>query len=116
MSLYREMDKENVAHIYNEVLLTIIKNEIVAFAEMWMNLETIIQNEVSQKEKNKCQIWTHLSGIEKNDTDESICKVEIETGIESRRVDTKGRINWETEIDTMNKIASENVLSNTGDY
>ena len=47
MSLYREMDKENVAHIYNEVLLTIIKNEIVAFAKMWMNLETVIQNEVS---------------------------------------------------------------------
>ena len=57
-----------------------------------------------------------MSGIEKNDTDESICKVEIETGVESRRVDTKGRMNWETEIDTMNKIASENVLSNTGDY
>ena len=32
------------------------KNEIVPFAEMWMNLETVIQNEVSQKEKNKCHI------------------------------------------------------------
>jgi len=27
------------------------RNEIVSFAEMWMDLETLIQNEVSQKEK-----------------------------------------------------------------
>ena len=27
------------------------RNEIVSFAEMWMDLETLIQSEVSQKEK-----------------------------------------------------------------
>ena len=29
------------------------KNEIELFVEMWMDLETAIQNEVSQKEKTK---------------------------------------------------------------
>ena len=36
----------------------------------WMNLEPIIQSEVSQKEKNKYHILTHICGIYKNDTDE----------------------------------------------
>ena len=29
----------------------------------WMNLEPIIQSEVSQKEKNKYQILTHRYGV-----------------------------------------------------
>ena len=29
----------------------------------WMNLESIIQNEVSQKEKNQYHILTHIYGI-----------------------------------------------------
>ena len=29
----------------------------------WMNLEAIIQSEVSQKEKDKCCILTHIYGI-----------------------------------------------------
>ena len=29
------------------------RNEIGSFVEMWMDLETLIQSEVSQKEKNK---------------------------------------------------------------
>ena len=29
----------------------------------WMNLEPIIQSEVSQKEKDKCRILTHIHGI-----------------------------------------------------
>ena len=29
----------------------------------WMNLEPITQNEVSQKEKDKCCILTHIYGI-----------------------------------------------------
>ena len=44
-----------------------------------MDLETVIQSEVSQKEKNKYRILTHVRGIQKNGTDEPICKAEIET-------------------------------------
>ena len=29
----------------------------------WMNLEPIIQSEVSQKEKNKCHLLAHIYGI-----------------------------------------------------
>ena len=36
-----------------EYCSTIKKNGIVSFAEMWMYLETVIQSETGQKEKNK---------------------------------------------------------------
>ena len=39
------------------------RNEIGSFVEMWMDLETVIQSKVSQKEKNKYQILTHICGI-----------------------------------------------------
>ena len=32
----------------------------------WMNLEPVVQSEVSQKEKNKYLILTHMYGIENN--------------------------------------------------
>ena len=38
----------------------------------WMNLEPIIQSEVSQKEKDIYRILTHIYGIEKNGTEEFI--------------------------------------------
>ena len=39
------------------------RNEIVSFVEIWMDLESDIQSEVGQKEKNKCHILTHVYGI-----------------------------------------------------
>ena len=38
------------------------RNEIGSFVQMWMHLETVIQSEVSQKEKNKYRILTHICG------------------------------------------------------
>ena len=38
------------------------RSEIGSFVETWMNLETVIQSEVSQKEKNKYCILTHICG------------------------------------------------------
>ena len=38
------------------------KNEIGSFVETWMDLETAIQSEVSQKEKNKYRILMHVCG------------------------------------------------------
>ena len=61
------------------------RNKIVQFADMWMNLETVIQSEVSQKEKNKCHMVSLTCGIQKSDTDELICKAEIE--IQTQRMD-----------------------------
>ena len=53
MSINRGMDEDDVEHRYNGIFLS-HKNEhnFVPFAETWMDLETIIQSEVSQKEKN----------------------------------------------------------------
>ena len=57
------MVKEDVAHIYNGILLSHKMKEIVSFVETWMDLETVIQNEVSQKEENKYCILRHICGI-----------------------------------------------------
>ena len=38
------------------------RNKTGSFVEMWMDLETVIQSEVSQKEKNKYRILTHICG------------------------------------------------------
>ena len=59
------MDKEDVVHIYNGILLTHKKNEIELFVVSWMDLESVIQSEVSQKEKNKYRMLTHIYGIKK---------------------------------------------------
>ena len=39
------------------------RNVSVPFAEMWMDLESAIHNEVSQKEKNKYCALAHMCGI-----------------------------------------------------
>ena len=53
MPIDRQMDKEDVVHVYNGILLSQERNEIGSFVETWMHLETVIQSEVSQKEKKK---------------------------------------------------------------
>ena len=50
-------------HIYTmEYFSAIKRNEIGSFVETWMDVETVIQSEVSQKEKNKYRILTHTCG------------------------------------------------------
>ena len=56
------------------------------FAMPWMDLETVIQSEVNQKEKDKYHIISLTYGIQKNGTDELICKVEIETQMQRTNV------------------------------
>ena len=51
-----------MAHIYSG-LLAIKRNEIELFVVRWMDLESVIQSEVSQKEKNKYHMLTHIYGI-----------------------------------------------------
>ena len=61
------------------------------FAELWMDLQSVIQREVSQKEKNKYCLLTHVGGIQKNGTDEPICKAEIQTQAQRTNVWTPRR-------------------------
>ena len=56
MSIDRRMDKEDVVHIYNGILLSHKRNEIMPFAATWMDLEIVILSEVSQTEKDKYHI------------------------------------------------------------
>ena len=44
--------KRDVVHIYNGLLLSHKRNEIMPFTETWMDLEIIILSEVSQKKIN----------------------------------------------------------------
>ena len=63
MSINRGMDKEDV-HIYTmEYYSPIKRNETELFVVRWMDLETVIQGEVSQKEKNKYRTLTHICRI-----------------------------------------------------
>ena len=63
MSIDRGMDKEVVVHIYNGILLSHKKEILASVLMRWMNLEPITQSEVSQKEKDKYCILTHIYGI-----------------------------------------------------
>ena len=58
------MDKEVVVQIHNGILLSIKRNTFESVLVRWMNLEPIIQSEVSQKEKDKYCILTHIYGTE----------------------------------------------------
>ena len=70
MSFNRGMDKEDVVYTHThththtvEYYSAIKRNKIVPFAETWMDLETVIQSEVNQKEKNKYRIISLICGI-----------------------------------------------------
>ena len=53
-------------HIYTmEYYLAIKRNEIELFVVRWMDLESVIQSEVSQKEKNKYRMLPRIYGIQK---------------------------------------------------
>ena len=63
------MDKKVVVHIQNGILLS-YKKELILREHLknsvlmrWMNLEPIIQSEVSQKEKHQDSILMHIYGI-----------------------------------------------------
>ena len=57
------MDKENVVHIYNGILLSHRKNEIMPFAASKMQIKSIILNEASQKEKDKSHMMSLKCGV-----------------------------------------------------
>ena len=80
------------------------RNKTEPSAETWKDPETVRQNEVGQKEKNKGRILMHVCRSQKNGTNEPVCKAETETQTETTNVWTpKGKrgnaMNWEIGID-----------------
>ena len=50
-------------YVYTVEYYSVIKNEIMPFAATWIQLEIIILNEVSQKEKEKYHVIPLICGI-----------------------------------------------------
>ena len=60
-------------YIYTMEYYSVIKrNTFESVLMRWMNIEPIIQSEVSQKKTDKYSILTHIHGIWKNSTKELI--------------------------------------------
>ena len=79
MSVDRCMDKEVVVSIYTMKYYSAIKrNALESVLMRWMNLESIIQGEVSQKEKDKYHILMYIHGIWKTGTEEFIYRAAME--------------------------------------
>ena len=107
-------------YIYTTEYYSAIKsNEIGSFVETWMDLETVIQSEVSQKEKNKYRILMHICGLQKNGTDEPVCKAEIETQMQRTNIwipkgesgEGGGGMNWEIRIDIYTLICIKQITN-----
>ena len=87
--------------------------------EMWMGLETVIQSE-SKAERQKNHRISLICGIQKNGTDDLICKAENrDRGVENKCMDTKrregGGMSWKIGTDTytilrIKQITNENLL------
>ena len=73
-------------YIYTMKYYSVIKrNTFKSVLMRWMNLEPIIQSEVSQKEKDKYHILTHIYRIQKNGTEEFIYRAGMEK--QTQRID-----------------------------
>ena len=72
------MDK-GVWYVYTiEYYSAIKRNTFESVLMRWMNLEPIIQSDVSQKEKDKYHILTRVYKIQKNGTEELIYRATVE--------------------------------------
>ena len=65
MSIDRWMDKEAVVHTYNGILLSHKRNTFESVLMRWMNLEPIIQSEVSQEKKQILSINIYIWKLER---------------------------------------------------
>ena len=68
-----------------ECFSAIKRNEIELFVVRWMDLESVIQSEVSQKEKNKYRMLTHIYEILKKMVLVVLSLEEPSTGLVNQR-------------------------------
>ena len=62
-----------------EYYSAIKKNAFESVLMRWMKLESIIQSEVSQKDKHRYSILMHIYGISKDGNNNPVCKTARET-------------------------------------
>ena len=79
------------------------RNKIQSFVEMWMDLESAIQNEMSEREKQILDINPYMWNLEKRYRGTYLQGRNRDTGIEKALVDAAGEgeggTNWEIRID-----------------
>ena len=89
----------------------------------WMKAEPMIQSEVSQKEKDKYCILTHTYGIQKDGSEEFICRAAMEKQTqktdlwvrgEGRRVRRMQRVTRKLTLPHAKQIANGNLLCVSG--
>ena len=69
-----------MVHIHNGILFSYKKkNAFESVLMRWINLEPVIQREVSRKEKDKYCLLIHAYGICKDGTDEPMYRATKET-------------------------------------
>ena len=65
MSINRGMDKEDIVRMYNGILLSHKRKEMLPFAETWMDLETVKCKEGVTKRKTNIYINAYMWNLEK---------------------------------------------------
>ena len=86
------MDKEDEVYIQDGILLSHKKNQTVAFAATWIDLEIIILSETSQTERQILHEITYMWNLKYN-TNELIYK--IETNLQTQKANLllpKGKV------------------------
>ena len=106
-----------------EYYSVIKRNTCEPVLRRWVNLESIIQSEVGQKEKHKYGILTYIYGIQKDGTDE-ICRAAVKTDIENRLMDTERgrdervgrmvRVTWKLTLPCVHQTANGKLLYDSG--
>ena len=105
------MDKEDVVHIYSGILFSYKRKKFESTEVRWMNLEPVIQNEVSQKEKKQIMcINPYIWNLEKWNQWTYLQHKNRDVDVDNRLVDTvreeEGEMNWESSIDIQNILES----------
>ena len=89
-----------MTHIYTGILPSHRKEYNGSFVETWMDLGSVIQSELTQKQRNKYRILMHICRIQKDGTDEPVFRVGKKT--QTLRMDRwawwgrGGGTKWET--------------------
>ena len=103
-------------YIYTMEYYSAIKRNTFELVLMrWLNLEPITQSEISQKEKYKQHILTHIYGIYNDVTDKFIFRAALKKDIENRLMDPEGGDEGEGEMYGESNMETYNTICKIDD-